>query len=466
MLPEGAVLHMQTNDFSKGKVWRRIVAQAIPLTLAQLVQLLYNVVDRIYLGHLPSADGLALTGIGLAFPIIILTNAFTNLYGTGGTPLFSIARGAKEEARAERILGNVFMLLLCTAAVITCAGMAFRKPLLYLFGASDASYPYADAYLRIYLLGTPFAMMTAGLNGFINAQGFPKFGMMTTLLGAVLNILLDPLFIFVLNMGVEGASLATVISQAASAVWVLKFLTGKRAILRIRRQNMRVMLPMTKEILTLGTAGFIMQGTNALVQIACNTTLATFGGDLYIGLMSVINSVREVLSLPVSGLTSGAQPVMSFNYGAKEYGRVKEAIRFTSAAGTIYTVIMWIVVLMIPGPLIALFTNDAAMIAAGPEMLQIYFFGFSFMVFQFAGQTTFQALGCAKQAICFSLLRKAAIVVPLTLLLPQLGFGVRGVFMAEPISNVVGSLACFITMYLTVYRRLGKSEIKTAVRRV
>lgn len=456
---------MQTNDFSKGKVWRRIVAQAIPLTLAQLVQLMYNVVDRIYLGHLPSADGLALTGIGLAFPIIILTNAFTNLFGTGGTPLFSIARGAKNEERAERILGNVFTLLACTAVIITCLGFVFRQPLLYLFGASDASYPYADAYLRIYLLGTPFAMLSTGLNGFINAQGFPKFGMVTTMLGAVLNIILDPLFIFVFNMGVEGAALATIIAQTASAVWVLRFLTGKRALLRIRRQHIRVSLPLTKEIITLGTAGFIMQGTNALVQISCNTMLASYGGDLYIGLMSVINSVREVVSLPVSGLSNGAQPVLSYNYGAKEYGRVKTAIKFTSIAGTVYTIIMWIVVLLLPTQLISLFTNDPAMIAAGPEMMRIYFFGFSFMVFQFAGQTTFQALGCAKQAICFSLLRKAVIVVPLTLLLPRIGFGVRGVFLAEPISNVIGSLACFLTMYCTVYRRLGVSEIKTSVRR-
>ena len=456
---------MQTNDFSKGAVWRRIVAQAIPLTVAQLVQLLYNVVDRIYIGHLNGTDGLALTGIGLSFPIILLINAFTNLYGTGGTPLFSMARGAKDPERAERILGNVFALLLCTSLVLMATAFTFRRPLLYLFGASDESYGYANAYLSIYLFGTPFAMMTTGLNGFINAQGYPKFGMVTTLLGALLNLILDPIFIFQFNMGVSGAALATIISQAASAVWVLRFLTGRKAPLRIKRTTVRISWPLTREIITLGTTGFIMQGTNALVQIACNSTLSAFGGDLYIGLMSVITSVREVLSLPVSGLTSGAQPVMSFNYGAKEYDRVKQAIRFTSIAGTVYTVIMWIVVLMIPGPLIALFTNDAAMIAAGPEMLRIYFFGFSFMVFQFSGQTSFQALGCAKQAIFFSLLRKAVIVVPLTLLLPRLGFGVRGVFLAEPISNIIGGLACFLTMWHTVYHKLGKEEIKTSVRR-
>ena len=266
-------------------------------------------------------------------------------------------------------------------------------------------------------------------------------------------------------MGVSGAALATVISQFVSAMWVLRFLTGKRALLRIRLSKIRISWPMTKEIITLGTAGFIMQGTNALVQIACNSTLSAFGGDLYIGLMSVIMSVREVLSLPVSGLTSGSQPVLGFNYGAKEYDRVKQAIRFISIAGTVYTVVMWAVVLMIPHLMISLFTNDQAMIAAGPEMLRIYFFGFSFMVFQFSGQTSFQALGCAKQAIFFSLLRKAIIVVPLTLILPHLGFGVRGVFLAEPISNIIGGLVCFLTMWTTVYRKLGKEEIKTSVRR-
>ena len=456
---------MQTNDFSKGPVWRRIVAQAIPLTVAQLVQLLYNVVDRIYIGHLNGTDGLALTGIGLSFPIILIIGAFTNLYGTGGTPLFSMARGAKEPERAERILGNVFGLLLCTSLVLMSSAFIFRRPLLYLFGASDESYSYANAYLSIYLFGTPFAMMITGLNGFINAQGFPKFGMMTTLLGAVMNLILDPIFIFHFNMGVSGAALATVISQFVSAMWVLRFLTGKRALLRIRLSKIRISWPMTKEIITLGTAGFIMQGTNALVQIACNSTLSAFGGDLYIGLMSVIMSVREVLSLPVSGLTSGSQPVLGFNYGAKEYDRVKQAIRFISIAGTVYTVIMWAVVLMIPHLMISLFTNDEAMITTGPEMLRIYFFGFSFMVFQFSGQTSFQALGCAKQAIFFSLLRKAIIVVPLTLILPHLGFGVRGVFLAEPISNIIGGLACFLTMWTTVYRKLGKEEIKTSVRR-
>lgn len=442
-------------DFSKGSVWQNIVAQAIPLTLAQMVHLLYNVVDRIYIGHLPGADNLALTGVGLAFPLTTLIAAFTSLFGTGGAPLFSINRGAGDDKKAEKILGNTFSLLLSSSAVIFLLCYFFRKPVLYLFGAGDASYVYADAYLKIYLFGTPFAMLSTGLNGFINAQGFPKVGMFTTLIGAVLNLVLDPLFIFVFHMGVSGAALATVISQAVSAAWVLRFLLGRQAALHIRRGCMRPERKLAGEITKLGLAGFIMQGTNCLVQVACNATLKAYGGDLYVGIMTVINSVREILSLPVSGLTSGSQPVLSYNYGAKNYGRVKQGIRFTAAIGIAYTALAWLAVLLTPHFLMGIFTNDAQTIEIGAKALNLYFFGFIFMSFQFTGQSTFTALGYSKQAIFFSLLRKAVIVTPLTFLLPGLGFGVNGVFIAEPVSNVIGGLACFITMHFSVYRKLG-----------
>lgn len=445
-------------DFSKGKVWQNIVAQTIPLTLAQLVQLLYNVVDRIYIGHLPGTDNMALTGVGLTFPIVTLIAAFTNLFGTGGTPLFSIARGAKEEEQAGEIMGNVFSLLLGSSVLIFLFCYLFRRPVLYLFGASDASYVYADMYLRVYLFGTAFSMLATGMNGFINAQGFPKVGMLTTILGAALNLILDPLFIFVFHMGVSGAALATVISQAASAVWVLRFLTGKKALLRLEQKNLKVRWKLAVDIVSLGTAGFIMQATNALVQIVCNATLQIHGGDIYVGIMTVVNSVRELLSLPVSGLNSGAQPILGYNYGARKYGRVREGIRFTSAIGIGYTVVAWIAAMLCPEFLMSVFTNDAAMIEAGVTALKIYFFGFCFMSLQFTSQCAFQGLGYAKRAIFFSLLRKVIIVVPLTLLLPGLGFGVDGVFLAEPVSNVIGGLACFITMWLTVYRRLGRLD--------
>ncbi|MCM1064294.1 MAG: MATE family efflux transporter [Eubacterium sp.] len=448
-----------STDFSKGKVWQNIVAQSIPLILAQLVQLLYNVVDRIYIGHLPGADSMALTGIGLVFPLTTLIAAFTFLFGTGGTPLFSIARGAGEEARAEKILGNTFSLLLGTSLVLLIFCYLFRRPVLYLFGASDDSYVYADAYLRIYLLGTSFTMLTTGLNGFINAQGFPRIGMLTTLLGAALNLVLDPVFIFGLDMGVGGAALATVLSQTVSCVWVLRFLTGKKALLRIRKRNLRVDWQLIREIVTLGLSGFIMQGTNCLVQVVCNATLKIYGGDLYVGIMTVINSAREILSLPVNGITSGAQPVLGYNYGAKQYDKVRQGIRFTAALGIVYTLLAWLLVFLSPHLMLSVFTEDTAMIEAGVGALRLYFFGFFFMAFQFTGQSAFTALGYSRHAIFFSLLRKAVIVAPLTILLPRLGLGVDGVFLAEPISNAIGGLACFVTMYFALYRRLKTESL-------
>lgn len=454
-------MQAQTTDFSAGSVKRRIIAQAVPLTLAQAVQLLYNIVDRIYIGHLPEVGKTALTGLGITFPVIIIIAAFTQLLGNGGTPLFSIARGRRDEREAEAILGNAFMLLATASVILFVFCYSFRRPILFAFGAGEESYFFADEYLRVYLCGTAFSMLVTGLNGYINAQGFPKVGMMTTILGAVINIILDPVFIFTLDMGVKGAALATVISQGISCVWVLKFLTGRRAILRLKRSTLRISLARTKRIITLGIPGFVMQASNSLVQIVCNTQLRLYGellmvggGDLYIGVMTVLGSVRELLSLPVSGIASGSQPVLGFNYGAGEYKRVKEGIRFSALLGAGYTLIAWLVVMLIPRPMIAMFSDDAMTIDVGARMLNIYFFGFVFMAFQFAGQSTFQGLGKARQAVFFSLFRKAMIVVPLTLLLPRLGFGVEGVFLAEPISNAIGGLACFATMWLTVYKKL------------
>lgn len=444
----------QNSDFSKGSVKRQIVAQAVPLTVAQIVQLLYNVVDRIYIGHLPEIGDLALTGLGITFPLIMLVNAFTNLFGTGGTTLFSLARGRRDEEAAEIYLGNVFALLVISSAALFGFCYALRKPILLLFGASPVSLEYADQYLQIYLFGTAFTMLATGLNGFINAQGFPRVGMLTTVLGAVLNIVLDPIFIFGLHMGVRGAALATIISQGVSALWVLRFLTGKKALLRIKLSRMRLSFARVKRIAALGFSGFVMMGTNSLVQIICNNQLQLFGGDLFVGIFTVIGSVREVLTMPVHGVTGGSQPVLGFNYGAKENGRVKEGIRFVSVVGIIYTMLSWLLVMLIPQQLMAVFSSEQETIVTGAGMLNIYFFGFVFMAFQFVGQTVFQALGKAKQAIFFSLFRKVIIVVPLTLLLPAIGFGVNGVFLAEPISNLIGGLACFITMWCTVYRKL------------
>ena len=454
-------MQRNTTDFSTGSVKKRIIAQAVPLTLAQAVQLLYNIVDRIYIGHLPDVGQLALTGLGITFPLIVLIAAFTQLVGVGGTPLFSIARGKKDEKEAEAILGNAFAMLVAAAAGCFIVGYFFRKPILFAFGASEESYFFADQYLKIYIWGTAFSMISTGLNGYINAQGFPKVGMATTLIGAVVNIILDPIFIFMLDMGVEGAALATVISQGISCAWVLFFLTGKKAILRIRRSTVRISLERSKRIMTLGITGFVMQGTNSLVSIVCNNQLQIFGetmmvggGDLYVGVMTVLNSVRELLSLPVGGIASGGQPVIGYNYGAGEYKRVKEGIRFITLLAGGYTLISWVVVMLIPRVMIGMFTDDLHTIDVGARMLTIYFFGFIFMSLQFAGQCTFQGLGLAKKAVFFAIFRKIVIIVPLTLLLPRMGFGVEGVFMAEPVSNIVGGLVCFTTMWLTVYKRL------------
>lgn len=444
----------QKVDFSKGPVWKCILAQAVPLTIAQLVQLLYNVVDRIYIGHLGDGSSIALTGVGLTFPIVTLIMAFTALFGNGGVPLFAIARGAQDEEEAGKILGNSFALLMVSSVILTVIGYLFCRPILFAFGASEESYIYAEQYLNIYLIGTIFSMTSTGLNSYINAQGFPKIGMFSVIIGAVINIVLDPIFIFVFDMGVAGAALATIISQAVSAAWVLRFLFGKQAILPLKIRNIRISFNRTKEIFKLGMSNFIMHGTNCLVQVACNSTLQTYGGDLYVGIMTVVNSVREIFILPINGIVSGSQPVISYNYGAKDYKRVKSGIRFNTFIGSAYTMAAWILILLAPGFWFGIFSDDLAMLGAGIGMLKIYFFGFVFMALQFAGQSTFQALGDAKHAIFFSLLRKAIIVVPLALVLPRIGFGVSGVFLAEPISNVIGGLACYITMRLTVYKKL------------
>ena len=440
----------QTGNFAVGKVWQRILAQALPLTLAEIVQVTYTIVDRIYLGHLSEEDSMALIGIGVAFPIIALINAFTSLFGQGGAPLFAIARGKGEDDRASSLQGCTFTMLLGSGLTLTALFLLARRPILMLFGASEASYVYADQYMQIYLLGTPFTMIATGMNGFINAQGYPRIGMGTTVLGAIINLVLDPVFLFVFGWGIRGVAIATVISQIASCFWVMRFLTGKRVQLKLKRSEMRVEGGMLKEILSLGIVGFIMKATNSLVQIAANIMLRTYGGDLYVGSMTVVHSVREILALPVTGITSGAQPVLGYNYGAKKHGRVHEGIRFMTFTAVSYTCLAWILVLWQAPALTGLFTLDSALRAITPHALRLYFFGFFFQAFQVSAQSTFQALGDAKHAIFFSLLRKVVIVTPLTFLLPMVGFGVDGVFLAEPVSNALGGLAAFITMFRTV----------------
>lgn len=447
------------NDFSKGEVWRAIVRMSVPMMVAQTVNVLYSLVDRIYIGHLESASAMALTGIGLSMPIICIVGAFARICGAAAGPLCSIARGKGDIEDAEQIMGNAMMLLLIFSVVLTACGEVFLKPILYLFGGSDATYPAAAAYARVYLVGTLFNMITMGLNSVINAQGFARTGMLTIVLGAAVNIILDPIFIFGMDMGITGAALATVISQFVSALWVMCFLLGKRAILKFRARNLILRWHTVRRILALGSTGFVMNITNGLVYIAYNVQLRAYGGDLFVGAMTIVNSVREVLFMAVSGLTEGAQPVLGFNYGAGLFSRVKKGIRFQVGISVTYAVSAWAVVMLLSEPLVRMFNNDSQMVAATIPALRIYFSGFLFMSMMMAGQSTFLSLGMARKAITFSVLRKVVIVLPLIWLLPgAFGLGTYGVFWSEPISDLIAGVASFLTMYFTVYRRMGEDR--------
>lgn len=446
------------NDFSVGSIPRHIIDLAIPMTLAQLVQMAYNLVDRIYIGHLPGTSSIALTGLGLTFPIITIIMAFTNLFSTGSVALYSIARGKQDVAAERRYMENAFLLLLLTSVVVMVLCFVFMHPILYLFGASDETYPYSAAYLRIYLIGTPLVMLATGMNGFINAQGYGKTGMFTILIGAIINIILDPIFIFVLDLGISGAAIATVISQLLSVIWVMVFLTSRRSLTPLRVRQARIDLTATKQITQLGIAGFVMQATNGIVQVAANNMLGIYGGDIYIGIMTVLNSVRDVVPLPLHGFTNAAQPVIGYNYGARKLGRIRQIIRFTTPVTVVYMALCWLIIFLLPQPIMHVFNSDPELLAKGTPAMHFFFFGFFFMAFQSVGQSTFVGLGKSKQATFFSLFRKVIIVVPLTIILPRIGgLGVMGVFLAEPISNFIGGLCCYCTMLWTV-RHLSDSK--------
>jgi len=443
------------NDFSKGSIPWNILSLAVPMTVGQLVNVLYSVVDRIYLGRLPGSGYLALTGIGVTTPIVSVLMGLANLCGTGGAPLCSISRGRGDDREAEDIMGNSFALLLVLGAAATVFFLALKEPILYLFGASSATFPYANDYLTIYLCGTLFVAVSLGMNPFINAQGAGRTGMMTVVLGAVVNIVLDPVLIFWFGMGVKGAALATVISQGLSCGWVLLFLTGPRAILRLRRASIRLNGARTKRITALGLSGFFMNLTNSLVQVVCNATLQAYGGDLYVSVMTIINSVREVVVMPVQGLNNGSQPVTSYNYGAGKYGRVRESIRFGVGTTAAYSALFWAVAMAFPELFIRIFNSEPEILEAGVPALRIYFSLFVFMSLQMSSQAMVVSLGRSRQAIFFSLLRKAIINAPLTVILP-IWMGTTGVFTAEAVSQLLGGLASSVTMYFTVYRPLGR----------
>ena len=444
-------------DFSKGSIPRIILKLGLPIILAELVHVLYNIVDRMYIGHMEEGGTQALTGLGVCFPLITLITAFANLCSTGGATLSTIARGEGDDRRAQRIMETSFTFLLLVGGTLTVLLFATAPLTLRVLGGDEGSMPYALPYFRIYVLGTIPVLISLGMNTFINAQGFPKFGMATVMIGAALNIGLDPLFIYTFGMGVRGAALATVISQTVSAAWVLRFLTGKKPPVRLRK--LLLDLHLLGNVMKLGVTGFTFKVTNSITQAVVNIMLKRWGGplsSLYIGAMSLINSLREIISLPVSGFTAAGQSVMSYNYGAKRYERVGESIRFVLLCGLAVNVLMWSVLMFAPRPVLRLFSSDEDLVKLTMTCSRIYFGAFPFMVLQQTGQATFVALNYPKHALFFSMLRKIILVTPLTLLLPGLGLGAKGVFWAEFTSQIVGATACFTTMSLVIWRKMRR----------
>lgn len=441
------------SDFSKGDIRKVILRMAVPLTLAQLVNVLYNLVDRMYIGHMPINGDIALTGLGVALPLATVTAAFGNFCAYGGVPLFAIARGEGDDERASRIMGHCLTISVILGLALTAAFLTFKEPLLYAFGASAETFGYANDYAGIYALGTIFVSVTLGLNGFISAQGFAKVGMLTVVLGAVINTVLDPIFIYTFNMGVKGAALATIIAQFCSMLWILRFLTGKKAALPLKTCYLRLELKTSLKIFSLGATGFFLSITNSAVQIVSNATLQRYGGDLYVGVMTVINSVVEFGQIAIRGLTQATQPIIGYNYGARQWRRVDEIIRFSTLVGILYTTTLWAIVMLFPEFLIRIFNNKPALVAAGIPAMRLNFSLYLFMSLQFSAQAVFVGIGRAKNAIFFSLLRKAIIMLPLIVLLPRVAsLGISGVFLAEPISEVLGGGAAYLAMYLLVWR--------------
>ena len=452
---------MKRIDFEHGTVTGNILGAALPMLVAQILSLLYNIVDRVYIARIPEVGTAALGAVGLCFPLIVIITAFSNLFGSGGAPLFSIERGKNDQKKAERIMNTSYSMVCVCAVILMVIGFLFARPLLSLFGASADAMVYAYPYMMIYLIGTLPSMVATGMNPFINAQGYSTVGMLSVTIGAVANLLLDPLFIFVFGLGVNGAAIATVISQILSAVFVFYFLR-KKAEIKVRllhKNEFSSCLSIAKNIITLGTAGFIMQLTNSLVSICCNNVLYVTGGDVYISVMTIVSSVRQMVETPIYAIIEGSSPIISYNYGARRPERVKKAGIVMAVIALIYTGIMWGIIILAPKYLIMIFSSDATLIKDIVPALKLYFAAFIFMDLQYIGQTVFKSLNKRKQAIFFSLLRKVFIVVPLTYILPYaLHMGTDGVFMAEPVSNVIGGSMCFITMLFTVLPELNRMK--------
>ena len=448
---------MKRIDFENGTVTGNILGATLPMLVAQILNLLYNIVDRVYIARIPKVGTAALGAVGLCFPIIVIITAFSNLFGSGG----AIYRGKKQENTAVQIMDTSFSMLCICGVFLMLIGFLFARPILVVFGASSNALSYAYPYIMIYLIGTIPSMISIGMNPFINAQGYSTIGMLSVAIGAVANLLLDPLFIFVLGFGVQGAAIATILSQTLSAAFVLFFLTRKSELkVRFLRKNeISQCTAYAKDIVSLGSAGFIMQLTNSLVTICCINVLSVAGGDIYISVMTIVSSVRQLVETPLHAINEGASPILSYNYGARRPARVRKAMCVMSAMILGYTAVMWSVIVLAPHALIGIFSSDAVLTADAVPALKQYFAAFIFMDLQYIGQTVFKSLNKKKQAIFFSLLRKVFIVVPLTYLMPYvLHMGTDGVFLAEPVSNVIGGSLCFITMLILVLPELKRME--------
>lgn len=442
----------QDERLGSAPLGRLMVSMALPAVAAQLINVLYNIVDRIYIGHIPGQGDVALTGVGVTFPIIMLVSAFSAFAGMGGAPLASIELGKRDYRKAERILGNSAGLILIFSVVLTVFFSLFKTPILYAFGASEATISYAESYIGIYLIGTIFVQAALGLNTFISGQGASKTAMLSVLIGAVINICLDPVFIFLFGMGVRGAALATVISQAVSAAWVVKFLTSKKSVIGLKVSCMKPQADTVKMIAALGVSPFIMQSTESLVSITLNSGLQRYGGDLYVGTMAIMTSVMQLITIPLQGITQGVQPIISYNYGAGNQKRVKSAfLRMLAITFTGMFVFCGLAVVC-PGIYAGIFTSNEALTELTVKVMPTYFLGMTIFGIQSACQATFIALGQAKVSMFIALLRKVILLIPLAIILPRF-MGVMGIYRAEPIADVL-SVVTTATLFIITVRKI------------
>lgn len=448
-------MDMQANEEKLGSapLFRLMLGMGIPALIAQVINLLYNIIDRIYIGHIPEVGATALTGVGLALPMIVMISAFSAFVGAGGAPLSAIALGKGDREEAEKILGNGFVLLILFSASLMFLFFLVKEPVLYQIGASDATFPYANEYMTIYILGTFFVQVTLGMNPYITAQGCSRTAMVSTLIGAVLNIALDPLFIFAMGMGIRGAALATVISQFVSALWVLRFLTGKERSIGIRRRKLRLDGRIIRKIMALGIAPFIMQATESFISIVMNSGLQKYGGDLYVGTLTIMQSIMQFISIPVSGFTQGVQPILSYNFGAGRRERVKKTFFIMFLIVFAYTVVLTGTAMAVPSVFARIFTDHADLVDMVSRVLPVFLCGMLIFGIQMSCQTTFLALGQAKVSLFVALLRKVILLIPLAIILPKITGDVMFIYYAEPISDVTSAVTCGI-LFLCLFRRI------------